>query len=119
MNKWLRWEKGCQQGSYSKILLVPEFVSRKFNFDLYILKFPKGCSVPKHRDPVESGYCHYRVNFTFWNKSGGRMYILGPIKRIFGFEIFRPDLYEHGLQTVNENMFMLSFGLKLKERKNG
>lgn len=113
MRKWLKWEKGRQEGSYSKLLLIPVWLSNLLNIDAYLLSFPKGCSVIKHKDPVADGYRHYRMNITIWNEGNGRMYIMGPIRRFMRAEIFRPDLYEHGLLPINGRMLMLSFGCRV------
>lgn len=112
---FLRWEKGRQQGSYSKLALIPIWLSKLINADAYILSFPAGCSVMKHRDPVAEGYSHYRMNITIWQTGSGRMYCLGPVKRFWIFEVFRPDLYEHGLQPIEGSMYMLSFGCRIKD----
>lgn len=113
MKKWLRWEKGRQEGSYSKMLLIPEWLSNFLNADAYLLKFPVGSSVIKHKDPVQEGYKHYRMNITLSGKGKGRMYILGPIIRFWRIEIFRPDLYEHGLEPIKGKIYMLSFGCRI------
>lgn len=113
---FLRWEKGRQVGSYSKLALIPLWLSKLINADAYILRFPDGCSVIKHKDPVAEGYRHYRMNLVIKRPDrGGRMYCLGPVKRIGPFDIFRPDLYEHGLQPIEGSMYMLSFGCRIKD----
>ena len=113
--KWLRWIRGRQVGSYSKLALIPEWLSILLNADAYLLRFPKGCSVIKHKDPVAEGYKHYRMNITLKRASfKERMYCLGPVRRWANVEIFRPDLYEHGLTPITENMYMLSFGCRVK-----
>lgn len=113
MRKWLKWEAGRQAGSYSKMLLIPVWLSTLLNTDAYLLSFPEGSSVIKHRDPVAPGYRHYRMNIRLWGQ--GRMYILGPIRRWWRIEIFRPDLYDHGLTPIRRPMYMLSFGCRIKE----
>ena len=113
MRKWFKWERGRQEGSYSKMLLIPVWLSKFLNADAYLLSFPTGCSVMKHKDPVEKGWKHYRMNITIWNEGTGRMYMLGPMKRFWRIEIFRPDLYEHGLTPINGRMYMLSFGCRI------
>lgn len=110
---FLRWRRGRQVGSYSKLALLPTWLSRLINADAYILRFPAGCSVMKHRDPVAEGYNHYRMNIRL--TGSGRMYCLGPVKRFGPIEIFRPDLYEHGLQPIEGSMYMLSFGCRVKD----
>ena len=113
---FLRWEKGRQVGSYSKMALIPTFLSRLLNADAYLLRFPDKCSVIKHKDPVAEGYNHHRMNIVIKHPDkGGRMYILGPIKRFGRAEFFRPDLYEHGLQPITGSMYMLSFGCRVKK----
>lgn len=113
---FLRWVKGRQQGEYSKMALIPLWLSQMINADAYLLRFPDGCSVIKHKDPVAPGYRHYRANITIWKpESGGRMYCLGPVWRFMRLEVFRPDLYYHGLQPIKGKMFMLSFGCRLPE----
>ena len=113
--KWLKWIRGRQEGSYSKLALFPQWLSVLLNADAYLLSFPAGCSVMKHKDPVAPGYNHHRLNITLKRASyKERMYILGPVKRWGRVEIFRPDLYEHGLAPITEHMFMLSFGCRVK-----
>jgi len=109
------WIPGRQQGSYSKMALIPLWLSQALNCDAYLLRFPSGCSVIKHKDPVAEGYNHYRANIVIKRPiQGGRMFILGPIKRWMRLEIFRPDLYEHGLEPIVGSMYMLSFGCRIK-----
>ncbi len=113
--KWLKWQKGRQQGSYSKMALIPHWLSVLLNADAYLLSFPAGSSVIQHKDTVATGHSHHRLNITLKRTSyKERMYILGPIKRWRYIEIFRPDLYEHGLNPISEHMFMLSFGCSVK-----
>lgn len=98
------------------MLLIPEWLSRFLSADAYLLRLPPGCSVIKHKDPVDPGHKHYRMNITVWRESyKERMYILGPMKRWGRIEIFRPDLYEHGMQPITDWMFMFSFGIRIKE----
>ena len=112
---FLRWQRGRQVGSYSKLALIPLWLSRLINADAYILSFPAGCSVVKHRDPVAEGYKHYRMNLVLKRPGGQRMYCLGPVKRFWRIEIFRPDLYEHGLEPISGSMYMLSIGCRIKD----
>lgn len=113
--KLFRWNKGRQGTGYDKF---PILVSESLKCDFYVLKFPAGVEVPKHRDPVKPGYRHHRINYTFWGSvdKGQRMYILGKIKRWWRFEYFRPDVHEHGLPIVRDTMYMLSFGWLTKDK---
>ncbi len=114
---FLHWKRGRQEGSYSKMALLPLWLSTAINTDAYILKFPDQCSVMKHMDPVAPGYKHYRMNVTIKrsNNKRDKMYILGPVHRWWRFEIFRPDRYYHGLKPITGSMVMLSFGCRIKE----
>jgi hypothetical protein len=112
--QWFKWVKGRQQGSYAKFALFPVWLAQLLNADAYLLRFPTGCSVMKHKDPVAPGYNHHRMNIVLWGFGNGRMYTLGPVKRWMRVEIFRPDLYEHGLQPIKGPMLMLSFGCRVK-----
>lgn len=114
--KFLRWVRGRQPGSYYKMALFPQWLSILLNADLYILKFPQGCSVMKHTDPVMPGYSHYRMNIRLSGKD--RMYINGPIKRFGCIDMFRPDLYEHGLTPISTPMIMISAGCRIKVRSS-
>jgi len=118
MVKFLRWKRGRQVGSYSKLSLIPDWFSELFSVDAYILKFPDKCSVMQHKDPVLEGYKHVRMNITVKSPENpnDRMYCLGPVKRWRRIEIFRPDLYEHGLRPITGSMIMLSFGARIKEK---
>ena len=108
-----KWERGRQEGSYYKLKLLK---SKLLSCDAYILKFPRGCSVMKHTDPVADGFRHYRLNILLKKSSNprDRMYTLGPVKRWWRFEFFRPDLYEHGLEPIEDSMWMFSFGCRIK-----
>lgn len=108
-----KWSKGRQEGSYWKF---PFISSKTFGCDAYILSFPKGCSVMKHTDPVSVGYKHYRLNVTL-KKSFAKedaMYSEGPVRRWWRMELFRPDLYPHGLRPIADSIVMLSFGCRIK-----
>lgn len=110
---FVKWRPGRQKGSYDKLPLIPKFISTLINADAYVLRFPKGCSVIRHRDPVARGYKHFRMNIRITGNDS--MYIEGPIKRWWRFEVFRPDLYFHGLTPISDKMYMLSFGCRIKE----
>lgn len=66
-----------------------------------------------HRDPAAPGYKHYRMNIRLSGKDS--MYIKGPINRWHRVEVFRPDMYFHGLEPINTKMYMLSFGCRVKD----
>lgn len=109
--KMFTWIPGRQIGSYWKFPILAFFLC-----DIYILRFPKGCSVIKHKDPVSEGFNHYRLNILLKKSRdpNDRMYTLGKVYRWWRFEVFRPDLYEHGLCPISDSMWLLSLGCRLK-----
>jgi hypothetical protein len=112
---WLRWESGRQKSGYDKLLLAS---SKRLKFDLYLLRFPRDCSVPEHRDPAVPGYEHHRINLTLKKPlHGGEIVVHGPcIRRLCGrYMRFRPDLYLHWMTSVEyiwntSHMYVLSLG---------
>ena len=114
MTPFFKWKRGRQEGSYYKFKFLK---SKLLQCDGYILRFPTGCSVMKHVDPVAPGYRHYRLNVTLKRSSNpnDRMYTLGKVHRWWRFEFFRPDLYEHGLQPIKDSIWMLSLGCRIKD----
>jgi hypothetical protein len=114
--RWLTWHNGRQAGGYSKLPLLPQWMSVLFNAAAYILKFPTGTGITEHTDPVEKGYNHYRINITLWkSRKDAGMFIRGPCVRFLNIEFFRPDLYTHGMQQITGRMYILSFGLRVKQ----
>lgn len=112
---FLRWENGRQGGGYSKMALLPTWLSRRLKADAYLICIPANTTIVKHKDPVTEGYKHYRMNVII-RRGIGRMFILGPITRYGGrIDIFRPDLYEHGLQPAPADIWMISFGCLIKD----
>lgn len=110
---FLKWEKGRQAGSYSKFALLPTWISKFINADAYILSLPPNCSIIDHRDEVGDGWKHYRLNITLKKSGESRMTINGPIWRWWRVEVFRPDLYTHGLDPIASQMYMLTFGCRV------
>jgi len=113
-SKLWRWESGRQGTGYDKLLLA---TSERLKFDLYLLRFPRDCVVPRHRDPTVPGYEHHRVNITLKKPLiGGEIVVDGPSHRALGgrYMRFRPDLYLHWMTAVEyiwpANMYVLSFG---------
>ncbi len=68
------WIKGRQGTGYDKLpLIVKPF---GMDIDSYILRFPEGCSIPTHTDPVRAGFKHYRLNIVIKKaRKGWRVYI--------------------------------------------
>ena len=121
--KFLSWDDGRQLSGYSKMLLA---ISERFKFDVYLIRIPDGCGVPKHRDPAKEGFDHHRVNIAI-NKPSlgtGNMHIAGPAKKFLFDRIiyFRPDLYVHSMDPVDfiwsdHSAYILSIGWLRKSKK--
>ena len=129
MKLW-RWGKGRQEGGYDKF---PIWVSERFRFDAYLLRFPQGSEVKRHLDPAPDGYAHHRVNFILRRpRAGGKIGVdIAPAQRDEGKEWrwgiseivqdrifhFRPDQYLHYMTPITEGgMLMLSVGWLRKKR---
>lgn len=118
MKLW-QWERGRQNGEYSKFTIA---FSKRLKFDCYIIVIPDGAEVPWHIDPTPSGFEHHRVNITLWKpKHGGDTTIDlgGPRGEAMPpnyvqpgrWYHFRPDLYRHCVsEAINGNLVLLSFG---------
>lgn len=107
--KWLKWEQGRQNSGYDKLLLA---TSKRFGFDLYLLRFHQNCVVPYHLDPASPGFHHHRINFTLIRADeGGEQVTKGETQKWWRFEKFRPDIQQHGLRRVIKGkVYMLSLG---------
>lgn len=105
----MRWENGRQQSGYEKLQLF-----KGENADAYLLRFPKGSSVPPHRDKVP-GKRHFRLNITLRQaRGGGEVRGMDPIFQLGPIVLFRPDIDEHSMTRVYAgHCLMLSIGVAL------
>lgn len=80
-------------------------------FDLYLLRYPVGSSVPAHVDPVD-GQRHFRLNLVLREaKVGGRFICADPIFETRRIKVFRPDQSEHSVSQIQEGLrLVLSLG---------
>ena len=93
----MKWEQGRQGEGYEKLKL---FESRRFKFDVYLMRFWPCSEIQGHRDPAVEGYEHHRLNIVlqdhnavFWTEENGkRKWWWNRIHR------FRPDTTLHGMQ---------------------
>lgn len=80
----------------------------RLGFDGYILKYPEGTILPKHKDQLDGKM--WRMNITLRGMSffscDKQILNLGPI------HIFRPDKYLHGLNVFYKT-YKLSLGFAL------
>ena len=107
---WARgWEPGRQRSGYAKLLLLE---GRRF--DVYLLRFPTGASVPAHRDPLV-GAGHLRANLiVVAPERGGEFECEHAIVDWPRFKLFRPDLVTHAVRPIEAGTrWVVSFGLAL------
>jgi hypothetical protein len=97
-----RWQPGRQGTGYRKLLLA-----QGRRWDLYVLDYPQGTSIPTHVDPVP-GRRHWRANLVVWGErafEGDGALQIGPLV------VFRPDVTPHGVSRVTRRRIVLSFGM--------
>ena len=107
---WRRgWEPGRQASGYAKLLLA-----QGRRFDLYLLRFPVGASVPPHRDPVAGGG-HLRANLILIPAArGGEFECERAIIDRPRLKLFRPDLVTHAVRPIEAGTrWVLSLGIGL------
>jgi len=103
---WWRWNSGRQDTDY---MVWPIWMFRIF--DGYILKYGPGAYIPNHRDTVNPGYAHYRINFIFWGlNSGGEFKSESMIFETARIKFFRPDINTHSVGVVHKLRLVLSIG---------
>ncbi|WP_199100576.1 2OG-Fe(II) oxygenase [Dyella sp. ASV21] len=104
-----RWQKGRQGSGYDKLLLGG--LLWPIPCDCYLLRFPSGTSVPPHTDRVAHGR-HYRLNIILRAATrGGEFVCARPIHVSRRIKLFRPDLEEHSVTTIEAGTrWVLSIG---------
>src|SRR5262245_58117197 len=104
-----RWRRGRQGTGYDKMLLLA--AAWPIAFDTYLLRYPEGSEVPRHRDPA-SGRAHYRLNLILRSpRSGGEFICASPIFATRRLKFFRPDRSEHSVsKVVGGCRYVLSIG---------
>ena len=108
-----RWQRGRQRSGYDKMLLLQSLWP--LPFDVYILRFPEGSTVPPHTDAVAEGR-HYRCNIVLRRaREGGEFACASPIFQSRRIKLFRPDACEHSVtRVVRGTRYVLSTGWILK-----
>ena len=108
------WTRGRQGTGYFKRRLLSLRIG-SFGTGVFILKFPQGCDVPRHQDPVD-GYSHYRLNIVLQHaERGGEFLCDKPILNLSRFKLFRPDKSPHSVSRIEKGTrYVLSIGLALK-----
>ena len=113
-----RWQQGRQGTGYFKMLLLQS--KKFFLFDVWLLKYPVGSSIPTHTDPV-SNKRHFRFNMVVSKlphstnpKGFEAAHVLFETKRMV---LFRPDLVPHSvLEVVERPRYVLSIGWALDNK---
>lgn len=97
----MKWEYGRQGTGYFKKKLAEGSW-----WDLWLLKYPAGTSIPPHVDRVD-GKQHFRLNVVLKGEQtfGGEVILkFGPIV------LFRPDTMRHWVRKVTKERLVLSLG---------
>jgi hypothetical protein len=79
------------------------------SWDLYVIDYPPGTSIPTHTDPVP-GRSHWRANLRLWGEDafdGESVFRIGPLV------VFRPDVMPHAVSTVKRRRVLISFGVAI------
>jgi len=97
----MRWELGRQGTGYFKLRLA-----QGARWDLYLLRYPPGSSVPPHRDSVR-GKAHWRTNLLLWGQDA---FVGAAWLRVPRLVVFRPDITEHEVAPVSRLRLVLSLG---------
>jgi hypothetical protein len=84
-------------------------------FDCYLIRYPIGSAIPPHKDQVSEGR-HFRMNLVLKkSRAGGEFLCKTPIFATQRIKLFRPDLCEHSVTTVEGSpRYILSLGWVLK-----
>jgi len=108
-----KWQRGRQGTGYDKMLLL--MGKWPFGFDCYLIRYPIGSSIASHKDPVSVGR-HFRLNIIVWRSpKGGEFICKDPILSLPRIKLFRPDVSEHCVTTVEGGArYVLSIGWVLK-----
>ena len=113
----MKWEGGRQGGGYFKKLICQNVLP--IPFDLYLLKYPRGAHIVRHRDEVKEGN-HYRLNIVLWEAAkGGIFQTESAIINTRRIKFFRPDISYHSLTVVEEGTrYVLSLGFIMRGWRN-
>jgi hypothetical protein len=111
------WTEGRQGSGYFKLKL---FESKRFKFDIYLLKFPFASYINWHTDPSIDGYEHHRLNIVLKKAKGGRFMINDQFHYFESngrFNYFRPDIQEHAVSIIYKGTrYVLSIGWLRRSR---
>ena len=105
----MKWEEGRQQTGYMKKCLIN---SKRFKFDVYLLKYPEGSYIPAHIDSaIIPFHEHHRVNIILKEADLGGNFYVNEKKQYGRYHRFRPDQVEHEVTTIHRGTrWVLSVG---------
>ncbi len=107
----MKWKLGRQGSGYLLLTLINNKICP---FDLHIVKYPEGSSIPLHKDPVENGR-HFRLNIILSSTKGGEFLCSQCIISTKYVKLFRPDINEHSVTKIEKGTrYVLSIGWALK-----
>ena len=102
----MKWKEGRQGSRYFNKLLA-----QGKTWDCYLLKYPTGSYISLHKDFVDKGLEHHRINFTFWRAKEGGIFFKDTKHSTKRYQYFRPDKVLHGVSKVEEGTrYVLSIG---------
>jgi hypothetical protein len=99
-----RWEAGRRGTGYRKLRL-----GQGRRWDLYVIDYPAGTSIPTHVDPVP-GREHWRGNLRLWGEDA---FEGDAVLRVGRLVVFRPDVVPHAVSTVRRRRVLISFGVAI------
>ena len=90
-------------------------------WDTYVLHYPVGSYIAPHKDPMEKGFEHWRMNYVL-EHGDGTFFVHPeqwvPIQAQRGDAIlFRPDILTHSVSQVSVPRLAVSFGVKVEDYK--
>lgn len=104
------WEQGRQESGYWKFLIA----RKEPLFDVYLLKYPEGAQIPKHRDPV-FGRRHYRCNILLKKAKLGGVFKCDSCYRFGPIVVFASDRCWHEVSRIEAGTrWVLSIGVSFK-----
>ncbi len=103
------WEQGRQKTGYLKKCLIN---SKRFKFDMYLLKYPEGSEIPEHVDSaIIPFHEHHRINVVLKKPKRGGHFCIDGYRQKGRFFKFRPDKEKHSVTKVlRGTRYVLSIG---------
>ena len=95
-----KWQEGRQNSGYRILTLIN---NTRFKFDMHLIHYPTGSSIPPHKDKANFDQRHYRFNIEVKrSKKGGKFECDKCIFRWWRIALFRPDEQKHSVTQIEE-----------------